>query len=423
MLQGRQVIDMEQFSRYETADGRVFTMYADVDRLEKHMLELAPEDAAYIREICQAVRKFSRFDLSMDKPPELTGFFDKVKMMFKIMPYMGLFRRWGKLTMGELADGFQNPVLREAWQLWGDNFAGLGIIMTLAWSHKKSAGYVIGGSLPLSRAIEQRYRDLGGSIAYKSRVAKILVENDRAVGVRLENGEEHQADIVISAADGRTTIFDMLEGKYVDDTIRGYYNDFPIFAPLIYVALGVNRTFDDLPQLVSGVHMALDKPVTIAGEERDSIEFQVYNFDPTLAPAGKTLMALMLNSDHEYWKALRQDMPRYQEEKEKTARELIAILDRRFSGLAEQVEMIDVATPVTFERYTGNWQGSYEGWLITPKTMMLTMKKTLPGLENFYMAGQWISPGGGLPSGPITGRAVTQLICHADKRPFVTAKP
>ena len=46
---------------------------------------------------------------------------------------------------------------------------------------------------------------------------------------------------------------------------------------------------------------------------------------------------------------------------------MVSLLEQRFPGIAEQVEMVDVATPLTFERYTGNWQGSFEGWLITPQ--------------------------------------------------------
>jgi phytoene dehydrogenase-like protein len=68
---------------------------------------------------------------------------------------------------------------------------------------------------------------------------------------------------------------------------------------------------------------------------------------------------------------------------------VIGLLDKRFPGLAEKVEMCDVATPITWEHYTGNWKGSYEGWLITTKTFGMRMSKTLPGLANFYMAGQF----------------------------------
>ncbi len=70
---------------------------------------------------------------------------------------------------------------------------------------------------------------LGDEIDYGVRVYRVLVEDDRAVGVRLADGTEHRADLVISAADGHATIFDMLQGKYVDDEIRATYDEWPIF--------------------------------------------------------------------------------------------------------------------------------------------------------------------------------------------------
>ncbi|NIO08539.1 MAG: NAD(P)/FAD-dependent oxidoreductase, partial [Deltaproteobacteria bacterium] len=230
-------------------------------------------------------------------------------------------------------------------------------------------------------------------------------------------------DIVISAADGHTTIFDMLEGKYVNEKIRGYYDQLPIFPPVIYVALGVARSFDGLPSSANGVNYLLDEPVIIAGQELGRLSVHIYNFDPSLAPEGKTLLTLMIDSNYEYWKQLSEDPERYKAEKERIADVVVASLDRRFPGLAAQVEMRDVATPMTFERYTGNWQGTYEGWLITTKNLRMRMSKTLPGLANFYMAGQWVQPGGGLPPAVMTGRHVAQIICKNDKKKFVTSTP
>ena len=85
-------------------------------------------------------------------------------------------------------------------------------------------------------------------------------------------------------------------------------------------------------------------------------------------------------------------------EKELTVDHVVALLDWRFPGLATQVEMRDVATPMTWERYTGNWQGSFEGWLISTKTLRMRMSKTLPKLKNFYMAEQWVEPGVSVPT-------------------------
>jgi phytoene dehydrogenase-like protein len=132
----------------------------------------------------------------------------------------------------------------------------------------------------------------------------------------------------------------------------------------------------------------------------------------------------MLNSDYDYWKKLKQDNPKqYVEEKEKIGDQIVALLDAHFPGTAKKVEMRDVATPLTWERYSGNWQGSYEGWLITIKTFMMRMNKELPGLKNFYMSGQWVEPGGGVPAVAMSARNTMQIICKREGRKFTTTKP
>jgi phytoene dehydrogenase-like protein len=337
---------------------------------------------------------------------------------------MTVFRKWGYMTMGELEDNFKSPYLKQVIRgILSSETTVIALMMILNWAAKKDMGYVIGGSMEVSRAMEKRYRDLGGEINYKATVAKILVENDRAVGVKLADGSEHRGDYVISAADGHATIFDMLEGKYLDDEIRGYYETMPLFPALVYMGLGVNRTFDDVPELVSGIVLELEEPLIIANEENKLMYVRVLNTDPTMAPAGKTALTVIFESDYVYWAELAGDEVAYKTEKEKVAASVIEVLDKRFPGLAEQVEMKDVATPVTFQRYTGNWQGSFEGWMITPDNMNLRMRKTLPGLDNFYMVGQWVSPGGGLPSGLFTGYQAIQVLCHRDKKDFVTTQP
>ena len=142
-------------------------------------------------------------------------------------------------------------------------------------------------------------------------------------------------------------------------------------------------------------------------------------YDPTLAPAGKSVVEVMFASSYDYWKPLREERERYEAEKQHIALTVMAQLEKRLPGLTDQIEVVDVATPMTYENYTGNWQGSMEGWLITTQTMTMRMSKTLPGLQNFYMAGQWVEPGGGVPTAAMSGRNVIRNICRRDKRPFV----
>jgi phytoene dehydrogenase-like protein len=57
------------------------------------------------------------------------------------------------------------------------------------------------------------------------------------------------------------------------------------------------------------------------------------------------------------------------------------------------------------------------------RLMLFGVDKKLPGLANFYMAGQWVEPGGMVPVAAMSGRQVIQLICHDEDKPFETSIP
>jgi phytoene dehydrogenase-like protein len=426
--QDRQMVDHDEFMRYRGPEGKDFVLYTNVDQLERHMKELAPTDARVSTAFCNAIRRMTAL-AQMGEPSGLLG---RIKTTLKMIPFGLTMARYRKTTIKDFARRFSDPFLRQAFvAAFGMEMSAMpvvGLMMTLAWMHNKDAGYPIGGSLEFARSIEKRYLDLGGQIHYKSRVEKILVEDNKAVGVRLTDSaaslKEHRADIVISAADGHTTIFDMLEGKYINDTIKGYYDTWPIFQPIIQVSLGVARDFSQEPH--SPIY-ALVQPIKIAEKKRSLLSMRHFCYDPTMAPAGKSAIVTMFVSDYAYWKALAEDRERYEAEKKDIAIKVIAQLEQRYPGIADQVEVVDVATPLTTERYTGNWQGSMEGWMITTETMGMAfgkgMDKTLPGLENFYMVGQWVEPGGGLPPAAESGRKVIKMICKQDGKEFQAKLP
>lgn len=329
-VQGRRMINHDEYMRIESADGKVFILYTDIDRLEQHMYELAPQDKDVIKKFIKGIRTFTHFDFPIEKAPELYGPLDYLKMMFKMLPFMMAMRKWK--TGQDFAKRFKDPFLREAFLLLSDlpDFPAIVLMIILAFMHQKSCGYPEGGSLEFARAIERRYLGLGGELHYRSKVPKILVENNQAVGIRLADGREHRGDIIISAADGHTTIFDMLEGRYIDDKIRGYYDKMPIFRPLVQVSLGLARDLSNEPYAVT---LLLDKQITIAGEVRKSMYVGHYCFDPTLAPPGKSVVVVSWMSNYNYWKKLYEDRERYKAEKERIANTVIALLEKRFPGI------------------------------------------------------------------------------------------
>ncbi|WP_319414767.1 NAD(P)/FAD-dependent oxidoreductase [Marispirochaeta aestuarii] len=418
-----QVYNHERSLDIENREGRAFTFYTDADRLEREMMEIAPEDGKLIREFTDAIRYAAGINMSVDKPEELYSIIDKLKMIRKL-PMLGFMQKWSRKSVRDFVAGLKSPYLKEMLPLvFGFDAPMIMMIMMLGWQHGKLAGYLIGGALPLVESIEKRYKDLGGEVHYQARVEKILVENDTAKGIRLTDGTEHRADWIISAADGRTTIFDMLDGRYVDKKIIDRYENPKLFKPLVYVSLGVDGMVEELPASCGGLTYPLDRPLIIAGKEQKIINVRSYCFDPTLAPKGKTLLIVQYETDYDYWKNLKKEPDRYTKEKERITAEVIAGLEQRFNGITGRIEMTDVATPITWERYTGNWRGSYEGWLFDAESFTSSMKKTLPGLKKFYMAGQWVNPGGGIPTAVMSGNHTIQLICREDHRSFVSSEP
>jgi phytoene dehydrogenase-like protein len=424
--QDRQFVDHEIYQRVEGTNGQAFIIYTNVDQLEQHMKELAPADGDVIEEFCNGVRRLTPLGEMMGDMNGPSGLLGKIKAGTKMLPLLGTMRKYGKISVQAFATRFRNPFLRRSFAAAFDmpDFPIVAVMMMLAWMQTRDAGYPIGGSLEFSRAIERRYLDLGGEIHYKSRVAKIIVEDDRAVGIRLTDGSEHYADVVVSAADGHATIFDMLEGKYLSDKVRGYYEELPIFRSWVQVSLGVARDLSDEPPMVS---YPLNEPITTGGEEHKRLGFRHFSFDPTMAPPGRSAIVVMYTADYDYWKELYQESERYDAEKKDLAVQVISRLEKRLPGISEQIEVVDVSTPMTVERYTANWQGSMEGWLVTTKTMSMMMgrgmDKTLPGLENFYMIGQWVEPGGGLPPAATSGRSVIEMVCKRDKKEFQSSLP
>ncbi len=416
-------VNHDVYIQVEDESGKTIRVYTDLDKLEKELLEKAPEDRKRILPFLRAARKFSKFQMPVEKAPQLMTPLDGLKMAVRTVPYALDLLKWIKISAQEFADRFENPLMKKTIGfMFLPEMATLFLVFTLSWMHKKSAGYPVGGSLPFARRIEETYLRLGGKIHYGSRIRKILTEGvlpkSKACGVLLENGRTVKADIVVSAADGHATVFDMLEGKFVNDTIRSYYDELKTFPSYIQVSLGVNRTFAGEPH---ALYFPVEQPIAIdEGNTSDHMGVQIYNFDPTMAPKGKTVLTVLFPTrNHAYWIDLKKNDPKkYMGEKQRIADRVVAALEKRFGGIRSNVEEIDVATPATVVRYTNNWKGSLEGWLLTSKTGLKQMKKVLPGLSNFYMAGQWVEPGGGLPSSILSARNITQIICKEDGKTF-----
>ncbi|HVN56653.1 MAG TPA: NAD(P)/FAD-dependent oxidoreductase [Anaerolineaceae bacterium] len=421
-VQNRSMVNHSEYQRL-TDGQKTLTVYVDPDRLEAHLLELSPGDAGVIRPFIDGIRRLGRFDLAAmyTKAKPLMNLFDWRTLGFKMMPFAPALARWATLSCGEFGRKFKDPFLRRAVPQifsWDEAPVMMGM-MLLAYMHSGNAGFPVGGSLAFARAIEKRYLDLGGEIYYRGQVEKILTENGRAVGVRLYNDEIYRADFILSAADGHGTIFDMLGVEFTDRRIRRMYDGHLPTHKMMQISLGVRRDLSAEPHWVT--HL-LDEPLLLAGELRSEIGVKNYCFDPSLAPAGKSVIELIVRTNYAYWQHIYGRGP-YDSEQRQVSDIIIDQLEKWMPGLHSDIEFTDEATPLSYERYTNNWMGATCGWLLTKQTMPMMIfgvPKTLPGLRNFCMAGQWVEPGGTVTLAAASGKNAVQYICAQDGKRFTS---
>jgi phytoene dehydrogenase-like protein len=429
-LQGIQFVRHDTIMSVETLnsadpDGNhLFHLYGNIDRFEQYLRYVAPEDNAVTDQIIRICRLLSSCRIPpMLDPPELLSPFGKLSMI-RYLPLVLKLSRLGRYTMQGFAARARSPFLKEALQrlTLGKDYPAFVQLMQIAFAHQGSSGTPLGGSLSIARRIERLYLALGGKLVYKSRVKRIVIHNGRAKGVELYNGTIIKADIVISNADGHWTLFEALEGKHMTPFLTDLYalKKLQPFESLIYVSLGLRSSFTG--QLVNRFFSFAEPRILCDGSKHTYLHAHLVNFDPAQAPAGKSVInVMMLTSEHAFWKNLRgTDRAGYAHAKENALHFVLDVLEEKIGGVTSALETWDVATPATFERYTGNWKGSYEGWY--PDKNFLAAKplpRTLPGVGDFFMAGQWTEAGGGITPCIKAGRDVARIICHQDKRAWV----
>lgn len=434
-LDGKTVRDFEMFNKVVGTDGRSVTFYNDPDRLQRHLLEVSPADAKLIKAFCRDLRRFIAIELyPFLTPPPLQPLREKLRTLRTVLPAFRLFWRTAATQMHTFADRFTDPLLRKAFRniFFQDpqGFPMLPFLFNMAGAYHGNAGFPQGGSLGLARSIEERYTSLGGVINYRARAERVLVENGRAVGVEMRNGERHYADHVVSACDGYTTIYGLLEGKYTNPTIDKLYDDLltkpgNLFPAVFSVFVGIDGDLDSDGAHSTTYLLDSDEAAELPGALQNSLVVQLRSqYSDGFTPPGKSVLHCTYFSDFEYWQKLRAaDRKDYRSRKHAAGEFVRKFLERRYPGIGERIELVDVATPATTKRYTGNFNGSILAWKAFSDAEDVVTKLTnkdrmqLPGLSGFSMAGQWVSMGG-LIRAASSGRFLAQFLCQELGVPF-----
>lgn len=392
--------------------GESLSLFRDFGKTERAMLALSPEDREETLHFCRAVRALMRFSgLSRDT---------SLAAAVRAVPSLA---RYAFLSAGALADRFSHPLLRRFMTgLVGRDFTSLALLYTAANFSSGNADLPAGGSLAAAERMAERFVSLGGELRTKSEVAKILTSGREAFGVRLADGEEVPADAVILAADPAALFGKVLDAPLPPALLSLYKN------PAMHRFSSVGCAFA-VPRAALPFSGDLVLQIGRRGESHEvgdgRLVLREFSHEPSFAPEGETVITTMrfcYEDGCRHFLELSKNADAYRKEKERLLAETEGDIVDRFPTLSGKLRPLDIWTPATYRRFTGAPLGTYMSFVLPPARLPRVPAR-VPGFRNLYLATQWQSPPGGLPTALHLGRRAAELACRAYAAPEKQGTP
>jgi len=400
----------EPFMEYNH-EGTPIRIYRDVDTTEKHLLDLSPEDEKEIKKFCNNIRKLKNLSepISDLKGVKVTKKnLSSLSSLFSLFPVISIMSAYSKVSVEQYASRFKHEGIRAMFQALPGSEQGVAMFfMTMGALARGDGGFPEGGSLPFAKRIADTFTSLGGEIIYNTRAEKVVVENGKATGV-IANGKQMPTDAVIITSETMAAdkLFDKpLEAPWLDQMRK-------ITEPTsaTFISLGIDADLKHYPERPL---IRLKKPLNISNIKIESLLISNYAADSYYSPEGKSVLTIQLPGDtYDYWKKLKEESDeKYKNEKKRVGDAVITEISAFMPEADSKVEVCDIATPLTYERYCGNWKGS---WMtaITPNTKFKPYPATIKGLDCIYFAGHRMHPPGGIPPAMTTARTAVQHLCR-----------
>lgn len=278
----------------------------------------------------------------------------------------------------------------------------LSLIYTLSTFSAGDSGYPQGGSLRMAQNMAECLTSLGGEIRYHT-PALSLTREGGSVLVRTAS-DTLQADAVIISMDARKAI-DKLFGEPLQDRWARRMRENLKTTQCMFIGLGVKADLSAYPR---SMQLVLRRPLTVAGITYKTLVVNNYAQERAYAPVGCTVVTCLLHGDsYGFWAAARADGS-YAARKQEAIALLTDRLADRIPEIRTTVEVTDMATPLTYERYCDTFEGSYMSNWEAGKRVPHAPMRYGPGI---YFTGQRVSFSGGLPPAAETGHRTAQTLC------------
>ncbi|MBR2523266.1 MAG: NAD(P)/FAD-dependent oxidoreductase [Clostridiales bacterium] len=406
--------DTNRFYSSRLGDKEV-SLWNDLDRTQKELIEQAPEDEEEIRKFIQHVEYAKSCVIPSDKPMDMMGIKDYIEMG-KEMAYMPkVMKEYGKVNCADLAGRFKSPVMKK---LMTDylpaDYTAYSLLVSYATMASGNGNIPLEGSLAMSLRIVKRFREMGGVLHTNAPIRKIVVTGKKAEGIELEDGTMVKADYVISAVDTSFLFGRLIDGRYMPKDLRKAYENrkaYPVTSGF-QAAYTIDSDFSGEDTIFFEC-----EPLRIGDNSFSRMSVKSYAYDKSFAPEGKTVLqanVVQSDSDYLYWESLGRN--EYEQKKAEYAEELTKRIVKEFPELSGRIELLDCWTPLTYNRYCNAYHGSYMGFVTTVGNKQMRFKGVVKGIDNLFVAGQWVMSPGGLPIAVISGKFAVQRILKKEKR-------
>lgn len=388
-------------------ENETLTFYNDFDKLERELdrVCVCDKDRSEIARFMEALRYIGMYEIASDIPPELKDQPAKPNLAFARKTFFLL-----TVTLGEYAQRFETPIIRYALENSPVNkrFCALYFAQTLSNLCSGNADLPRGGSAALMRNVSERFKALGGKLITGTPVSEIIIENGMAKGIRSENGEIVYGDYTVAACDVHHTFENLLNNKYSPTAFFDSNTDKEKYGTYSYIIAAFKTNMDLHSHNVYEIYNT--EKINLSGKECGVLSVRHYAYDESFTNDGHTVLQVFVDTDENDYKRIKaMSDGEYAEFKCRTGEILKRQLEKYYAVNGD-VELIDVITPRTYERYVNSYQGSFMSFPLGAKMPQRLYARTVNGIDRLYLANQWLMAPGGTPIAVISGKFAAQLI-------------
>ncbi|KAL8505198.1 hypothetical protein ACS0TY_016425 [Phlomoides rotata] len=266
--------------------------------------------------------------------------------------------------------------------------------MVLCDRHFGGINYPVGGVGEIAKSLAKGLANHGSEILYKANVTSIIIEDGKAVGVKLSDGRKFYAKTVVSNATRWDTFGKLLKKEDLPEEEKRFQKAYVKAPSFLSIHLGVKA--DVLPPYTDCHHFILEDGWKNLEDPYGSIFLSIPTvLDASLAPEGNHILHIFTTSPVEDWEGLsRKD---YEAKKELVADKIINRLEKKlFPGLKSSIVFKEVGTPKTHRRYLARDSGTYGPMPRGVPKGLLGMPFNTTAINGLYCVGDSCFPGQGV---------------------------